>query len=52
MTHLFTHFFNTTHFPNITPDYSLRGRGCYLIEGKVVQDFDFPSIEVIKFNKF
>lgn len=44
-------FFDTTHFPNTTPDYPFRGKGCYLIEGKVVQDFDFPSIEVIKFSK-
>jgi DNA-directed DNA polymerase III PolC len=44
-------FFDTTHFPNTTPDYPFRGKGCYLIEGKVVQDFDFPSIEVLKFSK-
>ena len=44
-------FFDTTHFPNTTPDYPFRGRGCYLIEGKVVEDFDFPSIEVQRFHK-
>ena len=24
---------------------------CYMIEGKVVEDFGFPSIEVLKFAK-
>jgi DNA polymerase-3 subunit alpha len=45
------HFFDTTHFPNSTPTYPFRGAGCYLILGKVVSDFGFPSIEVSKFAK-
>jgi len=44
-------FFDTTHFPNNTPAYPFRGTGCYLILGKVVEDFGFPSIEVIRFAK-
>ena len=44
-------FFDTTHFPNSTPLYPFRGMGCYLILGKVVEDFGFPSIEVQKFAK-
>jgi hypothetical protein len=44
-------FFDTTHFPNNTPVYPFRGTGCYLILGKVVEDFGFLSIEVIKFAK-
>jgi len=44
-------FFDTTHFPNSTPVYPFRGAGCYLIEGKVLLDFDFPSIEVVLFAK-
>lgn len=44
-------FFDTTHFPNNTPVYPFRGKGCYLILGKVVVDFGFPSIEVAKFAK-
>jgi DNA-directed DNA polymerase III PolC len=44
-------YFDTTHFPNSTPSYPFRGTGCYLILGKVVEDFGFPSIEVIKFAK-
>ena len=44
-------FFDTVHFPNNTPAYPFRGAGCYLIMGKVVEDFGFPSIEVLKFAK-
>ncbi|WP_367866968.1 DNA polymerase III subunit alpha [Pedobacter sp. WC2423] len=44
-------FFDTTHFPNSTPNYPFRGTGCYLIMGKVVEDFGFPSIEIQKFAK-
>ena len=44
-------FFDTVHFPNSTPAYPFRGVGCYLILGKVVEDFGFPSIEVIRFAK-
>jgi DNA polymerase III subunit alpha len=39
-------FFDTTHFPPSLRDYPLQGNGVYLIEGKVVEDFGFPSIEV------
>jgi DNA-directed DNA polymerase III PolC len=44
-------FFDTTHFSNNTPVYPFRGTGCYLILGKVMEDFGFQSIEVIKFAK-
>lgn len=44
-------FFDTTHFPNNNPIYPFRGKGCYLILGKVVLDFGVPSIEVHKFAK-
>ena len=44
-------FFDTTHFPNSTPLYPFKGSGCYLILGKVVEEFGFQSIEVQKFAK-
>ena len=44
-------FFDTVHFPNSTPAYPFRGAGCYLMFGKVVQEFGFASIEVLKFAK-
>jgi len=44
-------FFDTVHFPGSTPSYPFRGAGCYLIEGKVVEDFGCASLEVIRFAK-
>jgi hypothetical protein len=29
-------------------DFPLRGKGCYLITGKVAEEFGFCSIDVIK----
>lgn len=43
--------FDAIHFPNTTPSYPFRGAGCYLILGKVVEEFGFASIEVKKFAK-
>ena len=44
-------FFDTTHFPPSLAKYPFRGKGCYLITGKVVEDFGFPSMEVTKMEK-
>ena len=44
-------FFDTVHFPTHTPVYPFKGKGCYLISGKVVEDFGFPSVEVLQFAK-
>ncbi|MCB9064684.1 MAG: DNA polymerase III subunit alpha [Chitinophagales bacterium] len=44
-------FFDTTHFPQSLSVYPLNGTGIYLIEGKVVQDFGFTSLEVDKCGK-
>ncbi|KKX48138.1 hypothetical protein [Sphingobacterium sp. IITKGP-BTPF85] len=41
-------FFDTVHFPPTLAQYPLRGAGIYLIEGKVVQEFGCPSLEVIR----
>jgi len=40
------YFFDTVHFPNTLEQFPFRGGGCYLIKGKVVEEFDFMSIEV------
>lgn len=45
------HFFDTVHFPPCLEKYPLQGKGCYLIQGKVTEDFDFPGIEVEKMAK-
>lgn len=44
-------YFDTTHFPPTLQQYKFKGLGCYLLLGKVVIDFDFPSIEIIKMEK-
>jgi len=45
------HFFATVHFPLTLESYPFKGPGCYAIEGKVVQEFGFPSIEVSRMEK-
>jgi DNA-directed DNA polymerase III PolC len=44
-------FFDTTHFPDILYRWPFKGPGCYLIQGKVVVEFGFPSIEVEKTDR-
>ena len=44
-------FFDTIHFPDTLAKYPLQGRGCYYIMGKVVLDFGYPNVEVIKVKK-
>lgn len=44
-------FFDTVHFPASLKKYPLRGEGLYLLEGKVVVDFGFPSLEVSRCGK-
>jgi DNA polymerase III alpha subunit len=45
------HFIDTVHFPLVAAQYPFRGRGVYSITGKVVDEFGFLSIEVIKMEK-
>ncbi len=44
-------FFDTVHFPPTLSSYPFRGNGVYLILGKVVEEFGFASVEVIKMAK-
>ena len=44
-------FFDTTHFPQSLKNYPFKGSGTYLILGKVVEEFGFPSIKVEKLAK-
>lgn len=44
-------YFDTTHFPDNLRNYPFSGGGCYLLLGKVVVDFDFPSLEIRKMAK-
>lgn len=44
-------FFDTVHFPDTLKQYPFRKGGCYLLQGKVVEEFGFPSIEIEKMAK-
>ncbi len=44
-------FFDSTHFPPSLARYPFKGKGCYVLTGKIVEDFGFPSIEVDKMEK-
>ncbi|TXG35121.1 DNA polymerase III subunit alpha [Seonamhaeicola maritimus] len=39
---------DTVHFPSVAKRCPFRGKGVYRITGKVVEEFDFLSVEVIK----
>ncbi|MFN3405712.1 MAG: DNA polymerase III subunit alpha [Cytophagaceae bacterium] len=43
--------FDTTHFPPSLKQFPLRGKGFYLIKGKIVEEFGYPSIEVDEMEK-
>ena len=43
--------FDTVLFPPVAAQYFFRGRGIYRFYGKVVSEFGFLSIEVIKMQK-
>lgn len=43
--------FDTVHFPDIARKFPFRGRGFYIMRGKVVEDFGVPAVEVIHMEK-
>jgi len=40
------HWLDTVHFADSFKRYPFRGPGCYLIRGKVVEEYGFISVEV------
>ena len=38
--------FDTVHFPQSIEQYPFTGKGCYILKGKVIEDFNVPSLEV------
>ncbi len=38
--------FDTVHFPQSVSNAGVPARGCYLLKGTVIEDFEVPSIEV------
>ncbi|MFN4122707.1 MAG: DNA polymerase III subunit alpha [Flavobacteriales bacterium] len=45
------YMFDSTHFPQVLQRYPFRGRGVYLIEGLIAEEFGFFSLEVIRMEK-
>jgi DNA polymerase III alpha subunit len=45
------HFFDTIHFPPSLVASPFQGKGCYIIQGTIVEEFGFPSIEVEKMDR-
>jgi DNA polymerase-3 subunit alpha len=41
------HFIDTVHFPQSAAQYRFKGKGIYLIEGVVIEEYDFYSVEVL-----
>ncbi|MEM7186281.1 MAG: DNA polymerase III subunit alpha, partial [Bacteroidota bacterium] len=44
-------FIDTVHFPPVAAKYRFRGRGVYRITGKVMEEFDCISIEVVQMER-
>ncbi|RMF23178.1 MAG: DNA polymerase III subunit alpha, partial [Bacteroidetes bacterium] len=44
-------FFDTTHFPDFLQRHPFRGKGIYRIEGRVVEEFGFPSLEAVRMQR-
>lgn len=44
-------FFDTVHFPQVAAAAPFKGRGCYILCGRMVTDFGFPSMEVSTMEK-
>ena len=40
------HWIDTVHFPPSARQYPFMGNGCYELRGKVVEEYDFVSMEV------
>ncbi len=44
-------FIDTVHFPQVAARYRFQGKGIYLLQGRVVEEFDFVSLEVTHMEK-
>jgi DNA polymerase-3 subunit alpha len=45
------HFIDTVHFPPVAQKYSVSGWGIFLLEGRVMSEFDSLSIEISAVTK-
>ena len=44
-------FFDTTHFPPSLVHSPFKGEGTYLLEGRIVAEFGYPSLEVERMDR-
>ncbi len=42
---------DTVHFPQIAEQYPFKGKSCYVIEGKTVEEFGYVTLEVSKMER-
>jgi DNA polymerase-3 subunit alpha len=47
----FGDWIDTVHFPPVVGRFPFRGKGCYLLVGKVVEEFGYATIEVCEMTK-
>ena len=45
------YWIDTVHFPPSAKQYPFMGPGCYLLKGKVVEEYDFISMEVASMKR-
>ena len=38
--------FDTVHFPESIEQFPFSGKGCYILKGRVIEEFDVPGLEV------
>jgi DNA polymerase-3 subunit alpha len=48
---IYGHWIDTVFFPDVASRYAFKGYGCYLIKGKVTNEFDFFTIETCFMEK-
>ena len=44
-------FIDTVHFPPVAAAYPFRGKGVYTLTGKVVEEFQYYTLEVEEMRK-
>lgn len=42
---------DTVHFPQVAERYPFKGKACYLIEGKAMEEFGYVTVEVSKMER-
>lgn len=45
------HFIDTVHFPPIAARYPFQGRGIYWLQGRVIEEYDFVSLETLQMKR-